>query len=257
MSSTERHTPASLLDRVSLILDCFSKPNVSLSVSEIARQTGLPKSTTSRLISSLVSHRFLEYSDGKLVLGLRFFELGENASVPQTLRRLTRAQMELLRHETGHTVQLAVLEGQHVVYLEILRARATPKLPSRVGGRVPAHATALGKAILAFSSPTLTETLVDGGLTKIGPRTITDPNQFRADLWTTRAEGVALDEEESTPNLYCVAVPILVGDKPVAAISVSAHGNDLDVKRTKETLLRVSRVISNQAKLLPSHRRTV
>lgn len=261
MRSTERveggPAPASVIERISLILDCFSQQDPSLSVGEIASRAGLPKSTTSRLVAALAAQGFLEHQDGELALGLRFFELGEKASRPRNLRRLTYAHMEGLRRVTGHTVHLAVLDGRHVVYIEILPARGTPALPSRVGGRVLAHATAVGKALLAFSPPALTEQLIVAGLRPVGPRTIVDADELRAALWRIRAAGIATEEEESAPGVACVAAPILVDDRPIAAISISGLASEIDIAASVKVLARTTKELNRQAAGLPASRRTM
>lgn len=258
MRSDDWNKPVSIIDRVSVILDCFSHQKAVLSVSELARRTGLAKSTTSRLTTELVKHGFLERQGKDLVLGLRFFELGEKASRPRTLRRLTYAHMEGLRRRTGHTVHLAVLDGRHVVYIEILPSRTAPKLPSRVGGRVPAHATGVGKALLAFSDPSVTENIIAGGLTAIGPHTITDGDALRTALWKVRSAGIAIEQEESGPGVACVAAPILVhDDQPVAAISVSGWVNDMDLQACAALVGAAARELRQQIGALPPSRQTL
>lgn len=258
MSPDERNTPVSIIGRFSAILDCYSHRDSSLSISELSRKTGLPKSTTSRLVTEMISHGFLEHQGPKITLGLRFFELGQQAARPQTLRRLAYAQMEGLRRATGQTVHLAVLDGTHVVYIEILPTRNSPLLPSRVGGRIPAHATAVGKAILAFSNPEITEQMISEGLSKIGPNTITEPDSFRAELWRTRSRGYATESEESGTDISCVAAPILVRDGvPVAGISVSGWKKDIDVPASTSALRSAIESLTQQVDKLPSRHQTI
>lgn len=258
MRSDEWNMPVSIIDRVSVILDCFSHQRAVLSVSELARKTGLAKSTTSRLTTELVKHGFLERQGKELVLGLRFFELGEKASRPRTLRRLTYAHMEGLRRRSGHTVHLAVLDGRHVVYIEILPSRTAPKLPSRVGGRMPAHATGVGKALLAYSDPAVTEQIIADGLAAVGPHTITDGDALRTALWRVRATGIATEQEESGPGVACVAAPILIGDdQPIAAISVSGWVNDIDLEVCAGLIGAAARELRQQAGALPPNRQTL
>ncbi|MEZ3161609.1 IclR family transcriptional regulator [Microbacterium sp. BWT-B31] len=255
----EKDNPIAMVDRIAAIINCVAEQSSAISMSEVARRTGLPKSTTSRIVHSLLPHGLLEIVDDELVLGLRFFELGELASRPRTLRRLTYAHMEGLRRVTGNSVHLAVLDGRHVVYIEILRSRATPALPSRVGGRVPAHATAVGKALLAFSPPEVTERIIEGGLEAIGPRTITDPDRLRAALWRIRASGIATEQEESGRDSACVAAPILVGEshEPIAAISVSGVAAEMDIAGCERAVRSAVDALREQAALLPRRGRTM
>ncbi|TQS88951.1 IclR family transcriptional regulator [Arthrobacter sp. TS-15] len=259
MSSTERDSPPTAsIERISAILECFSHDAPELSVSEVARRAGLPKSTTSRWVSALVAHRFLEQHDRRLSLGLRFFELGEQAVRPQSLRRLTYAQMEGLRRATGHTVHLAVLDGRHVVYIQILPTRGTPALRSRVGGRILAHATGVGKALLAFSPLEVSDKYIAEGLPKVGPKTITQPDELRAALWRTRAQGFSTEDEESGPGVACVAAPIVVDDSaPLAALSVAGDRSALDIASCSKAIVAAVESLRRQATHLPPNRLTL
>lgn len=258
MSTVDRNVPVSIIGRVSIIFDCFSHLDSTLTVSEIARRTGLAKSTTSRLVAELTSHGFLESHGSSISLGLRFFELGQKSVRPHTLRRLTYAHMEGLRRTTGHTVHLAVLDAGQVVYIEILPSRSSPAMPSRVGGRLPAHATAVGKAILAFSNPAITERHIAAGLETVGPRTITDPDMLRAALWRVRSMGFATEREESGPNVACVAAPILVRDgEPIAGISVSGWIHNIDLEACMTALRSASELLKQQVERLPPSRQAL
>lgn len=258
MSFTDRDVPVSIIGRVSIIFDCFSHLDSTLTISELARRTGLAKSTTSRLVSELTTFGFLESHGSAITLGLRFFELGQKAVRPHTLRRLTYAHMEGLRRTTGHTVHLAVLDAGQVVYIEILPSRSSPAMPSRVGGRLPAHATAVGKAILAFSDPSVTEEHIARGLKAVGPHTITEPDALRAALWRIRSTGFATEREESGAGVACVAAPILVHDgEPIAGISVSGWTHDIDLQACMSALRTASESLRQQVDKLPPNRQAL
>lgn len=142
MRSTQRDGHTSVISRATAVLTAVRAEDGPLGVSELARRTGLAKSTVARLVDGLVDAQLLE-RDGRAVhLGVRLFELGERAARPRDLRRAALLPMVDLHRATGHTVHLAVLEGHDVVYVHIVRGRHGPPLPSRIGGRMPAHATA-------------------------------------------------------------------------------------------------------------------
>ncbi|WP_353988690.1 IclR family transcriptional regulator [Ruicaihuangia caeni] len=230
--STDRGAPVSLLARATAILDCFDVKRSALGVSDIARRTGLPKSTVSRLVGELVDLRYLERDGSQVRLGLRLFELGELAAGPKELRKLAFASMADLRDATGQTVQLGVLDGVEVVYVGILRGRSSVKLPSRVGGRMPAYATGSGKALLAFSEPDVVERVIANGLDAVGPRTIIDPEAFRRELAFIRAAGVSYEVEESRPGIASAASCIVdAAGVPVAAMSISGRVGEFDARR--------------------------
>jgi IclR family acetate operon transcriptional repressor len=225
MRTSQWNDAVSVIERVTIVLGCFGAADQRIGISELARRANLPKSTVSRLVSELVEHRYLERDGAGVRLGLRLFELGELAAQPRALRALALAAMADLRDVTGHTVQLAVLEGAEVVYLGVIHGRNPPAPRARVGSRQPAHTTAVGKAILAFSDPDATERVVKFGLLADGGSPA-ETAAFRGYLDIVRAEGLALDSHEGAD---CVACPILDGaGRAVAAISVCGRTGSFD-----------------------------
>ncbi|GAB2985295.1 IclR family transcriptional regulator [Amycolatopsis acidiphila] len=238
MRSTQRHdgngtsAAPSVLDRVLAILGAFDGESRPLGTSELARRTGLAKSTVHRLVCALVTHGLLERHGDGVVLGLRLFELAERVPRQHDLREAALPYMADLRAATRQTVHLAVLDGTEVVYVEILRSRDAPPLPSRVGGRLPAHATGVGKAILAFSPSETVEAVIRGGLPRLSERTIAGPGLLQRELRAVRGNGIAYDHEESRAGLVCAASPITAADGTIAgALSVSGWVGRLNVRR--------------------------
>lgn len=222
MRTAEWNDAVSVIDRVTAVLAAFKAEDRRLGVSELARRANLPKSTVSRLVSELVEHRYLERDGTGVRLGVRLFELGELAAQPKELRSLALATMADLRDTTGQTVQLGVLEGTDVVHIASLRGRGPATQAFRVGGRVPAHSSAMGRAILAFSPPEVLERVVP----------TTDLAAFRKELEKIRTARVAYDRDESGAGNTCAASPILTTThEPVAAISVSGRVGLFDIRR--------------------------
>jgi IclR family transcriptional regulator, acetate operon repressor len=121
-------------------------------------------------------------------------------------------------------VHLAVRDGLEVVYVQKLAHRGSPQVGSRVGGRMPMHCTGVGKAMLAFNSTALTDGVIAQGLRRLTPRTIVAPGLLRRDLARTRVRGFAVEREESTTGIVCVAGPIIdVTGNAVAAISMTGR----------------------------------
>jgi IclR family transcriptional regulator, acetate operon repressor len=248
--------PASMIGRVSRVLDGFTQGRQELRVSEIVRCSGLPKATASRIVAELVEHGFLERSGPAVRLGLRFFELGEQTARPHELRQLAMAHMSDLRSATRHTVHLAVLDGAEVVYVAILRSRTAPMTGSRIGGRLPAHATAVGKALLASAPWSAIETAVGAGLQRVGPHTITESDELRCELAGIRERGVSFEHEESGPGVACVAAPIQVhGGAAVAALSVSFRAGDSDPELLAMAVRTTAIALGREATRTPSFNR--
>lgn len=229
MCPTERDDPKSVLGRVGALLNAFDQQHARLSMSQLARRTGLPKSTVHRLTIELRELGWLELHDGCLQLGMRLFEYGLRVPRRQGLREAALPFMEDLREATGFRVHLAALEHIEVVYLEILPAKTGPSMASRTGGRLPAHVTGVGKAMLAFAPGETVQARVEAGLTRLTPYTIAAPGTLIRELTKIRAEGVAFDREENRLGVSCAAAPIFGADRTcVGALSVSGATTRLD-----------------------------
>jgi IclR family acetate operon transcriptional repressor len=238
--------PASVVGRAALLLDCLAAGD-SPGISELARRSGLAKTTVFRLVHELASCGLVEVTGDGVRLGMRLFELG--SSVPRQ-RSLTEAALPYMRdlHEaTGDAVHLAVLDRAEVVYLQILRGRGPRQLPSRVGGRMPAHATGVGKAILAFSAPEVADGLIAAGLARRTARTIVAPGALRRELARIRDRGVSFDREESGPGIVCAASPVFGPDGAVlAALSVTGWSSRLDLDRVAPAVRTAALALSRQ-----------
>jgi IclR family transcriptional regulator, acetate operon repressor len=247
---------ASSVARITSVLEAFrSDDRDALTLSELARRTGLPKSSAHRLAGELVRHGLLERAGSDLRLGLRLFELGQRAPQQRSLRDAARPAMADLREATRHSVNFGILEGADVVYLDILTGADAPRLPTRVGGRWPAHATAIGKVILAFSPADTVQAVLAPGLRRISERTIVSPSLFLAELDQVRETGLGYDFEESRPGLACVASPVYGPDGTVqAALSISAWTTRLKADRVgpavRTAALTISRALG--ARVVPT-----
>ena len=234
------------------LLAAFGPTDTALGVNELTRRTGIPKATVSRLVKEMEDVGFFERRGVKVGLGLRLFELGERASRRRSVREVALPFLADLREATRQTVHLAILDGTEVVYVEILRGREAPWLPSGVGGRLPAHATGVGKALLAGSSDDVLAAVIATGLPRVGPRTLTTPGPLLRQLKRIRASGIAYEHEESAPGVACVASAIRVDDgPPVAAVSASGWIGKVDIRRVgpavHTTALSIARALSSES----------
>ncbi len=243
-----------MLDRVTAVFDAFGENDEGIGVSELARRANLPKSTVSRLAADLVAQRFLDRHGDKLYLGTRLFELAMTVEQPRRLRHLALPVMTELRDATGQTVNLAVLEGADVVFVAIVRGESASKPLARMGGRLPAHATALGKAILAFSPQDVVERVIRAGLEVRTPHTISEPSALRRELIEIRRLGVATENEECAIDRACAASPILGhGGAPVAAISVTGTVADVVPDRVAPAVRAAGMTLSRRLGTSPAH----
>jgi IclR family acetate operon transcriptional repressor len=205
------------------VLKAFTSSDREWGVSELARRLGIAKSTAHRLLATLTDEGLLEQdpSTGRYRLGLAIFDLAA-AAQSVDLHEAVLSPMTELRNRTGETVQVAVLDGREVVYVERLDSHNTLRLLAEVGRRNSAHSTGCGKALLAFLPPDqLDRVLHNWKLTAKTPHTITDVATLRKDLIEARRRGYAVNRRESEAGVISVAAPIRdVSGRSVAAISV-------------------------------------
>ena len=212
----------SVLGKVMRVLEAFAPEDTGVGFAELQRRTGLPKATLHRIAQDLLAARLLTRVEGDFHLGSHLFELGMRASVERTLLEVATPFLEDLYERTHETVHLGLREGSEVVYVAKVGGHRQVRSPSRLGGRLPVHATAIGKALLAWAQEDDRNAVLAAPLARRTPRTITAPGLLRRQLDRVRAEGVAFEYEEGAVGLVCVAAPVFdTDDRPVAAISVA------------------------------------
>ncbi|MBC8158167.1 MAG: IclR family transcriptional regulator [Alphaproteobacteria bacterium] len=206
------------------VLECFSRLERSLSVAEVAKKTGLPKTTAHRILTTLREVGYVEQEGERehYRLGIRLFELGNVVLDSMDLPREAAPFVERLIQLSGEGSHLCVFDGAQAVVIQ----HREPD--GGTGNRVttihaaPAHCTGVGKAALAFQPEETIARIIQAGLQRYTRTTITDPDDLRAELAQIRRQGYAMDNCEHEAGLGCVAAPIrnAAGDV-FAAISVS------------------------------------
>ncbi|ROR55188.1 IclR family transcriptional regulator [Luteococcus japonicus] len=212
------------VDKALALLDAFGEEHTTgVGVSELARRTNLSKSTAFRVLAMLERNGAVERAGIQYRLGPFVQRLSApKATSEDTLVRDTLTPFLVNLYErTRHTVHLAVLERTDVIYLNKLHGLHQVPSPSRVGGRIPAYCTAVGKALLAYH-PDEMEEVLGGELHQWTPHTVTDPQVLRQQILRSREEGLAHDREEIMDGLHCVAAVVTSPTGgAVAAMSVS------------------------------------
>ncbi|MFJ1805679.1 MULTISPECIES: IclR family transcriptional regulator [unclassified Streptomyces] len=168
-----------MLEKAALILESFSPSGGSYRLSELWERTGLPKPTVHRLAADLVRLGWLERSGPQYRLGAKLFELGSLVPHRLDLRETALPFLQDLFEATRETVHLGVREGLDVVYLERIHGHEALQLPSRIGGSLPLTCTGVGKALLAFSGPELTEEVLSRPLPSLTPYSIFEAGPLR------------------------------------------------------------------------------
>lgn len=234
-TETDPDRRLSAIAKAGTILQAFRGPERVVGVSELARRTGLWKSTIHRTLGELEAIGLVEREGTGYRLGLQLFELGVRVGAyrPGGLRDLAIGELSRLHVATGLTAFLAVLEGTEIVYLEKVHHRRTARLARPVtspGVRLPATCSALGKAMLAYAAPEVVGEQFRHGLPRRTPYSISEPGRLLRELGTIRETGTAREHEEMAVGAVSVAAPLLAHEAAVAAISLAgpAHGVSWD-----------------------------
>jgi DNA-binding IclR family transcriptional regulator len=209
------------------VLDAFTGTQRRLTLTEISRRTGMPMGTTHRLVGELVAWGALERDErGRYQIGLKLWEVAALAPRGPGLREIALPFLEDLYEATHQHVQLAVLDGLDVVYVERISARGAVGVRSRVGGRWPAHTTGVGLVLLAHAPPQVQEDYLAGPLAGFTDLTITDPVVLRRVLADVRRTGHAVSDRQVTMDAVSVAAPVRGGGGAVVAALSVVVGTD-------------------------------
>lgn len=194
-----------------------------MTVSEVAAELGIHKSTASRILSTLKNEHFLRLnSDKKYELGFAIFELAHALRESLDLRHAARPYMQVLSGITRETIHLAVYEDGEVVYVDKIDCKRSVRMYSRIGRRANAYCTGVGKALLAYQAPEELKKIEQLQFQRFTENTITVPQELLAELETIRQVGLAWDRGEHEADIYCIAAPIFdFSGAAIASISIS------------------------------------
>jgi DNA-binding IclR family transcriptional regulator len=227
-------TPKTVGKALALLNLVAERPGLTLS--EVSREAELPPPTAHRLLRTLEDHGLLRQdATNRYRLGSHCLSLGSRFLEGVDLRSEAHPCLMWLVEVTGETAHLGVPEGVEVVYVDKVETRHPVRMYSRIGARSPMHSTAMGKAMLAVGEPELVRRVIDAGLHRRTPNTITDPRRFRTELSRTQERGFALDDIENEEGIRCVGAPILAEPRhPVGAVSVSGPASRVAGERLNE-----------------------
>ncbi|WP_328468675.1 IclR family transcriptional regulator [Actinoplanes sp. NBC_00393] len=219
MQSEQQPRGEPVLARAVRILGAFTPEDPELSVSEVGRRARLHVATASRLIAAMVEQGLLaRTTTGRVRIGVRLWELAQRASPTLGLREIAMPFLEDLHAVIGHHVQMGVLDGAEVLFVERLSARDAVINVTRIAGRLPLYASSTGLVLLAWSPPDLQEQVIAGPLPGFTPATITTPARLRSTLAGIRRQGYVICEGHIHADATGVAVPVRSGPDPAAAV---------------------------------------
>ena len=248
MAEQARTASVQSVDRSLDLLEALAEEGKPVGVAELVDLTGLPQGTVHRLLQSLQLRGYVRRdASRKYSLGTSAVRLADAAQ--RAMVRSARPHLAELVALSGETANLAVLEGDDVVYVAQVPSPHTLRMFAEVGRHVPPHSTAVGKVLLAAMPRERALAVVRRtGLAARTPATITDPDAFAAELDLVAAQGWAADEEEQEAGVRCVAVPVGEPGATLAALSLSGPADRFAGGRTEglvEAMQRVARAFAD------------
>jgi DNA-binding IclR family transcriptional regulator len=225
---------ATVTSRALALLGAFDAGHRELTLSDLARRSGVPIPTAHRIVGELAAWGALRRTGaGTYVVGKRLWDVGLLAPVARELRQVAVPFLHDLYGATLETVHLAVREDDHVLYLETLSGTRSVPVVSTVGSRLPMHAIGVGKVLLAYAPDDVRQRVLGTPLQRFLPRTITSPAILARQLDRVRADGYAVTDEEMTQGARSVGVPIIAGDAVVGALGFVVD----DLRRSRGRLV--------------------
>lgn len=233
------------------LLETFAAHDAWLSLSDLHARTGFPRSSLHGLLRTLFEAGWLEAdpATARYRLGVRALICGTAYLDRDPAIPFATEALESIRERTGFTAHYARRDGAEVVYLETRESRRSTHLVSRVGRTLPAHATALGKALLAELTQAEITGLLPDELPQLTPHTITSAEQLLAECERTRERGYAMEVEEGTPGVRCVAavVPYRIPGTDAMSCSIPVDQiDDAEAARVGELLAETAAELGGQ-----------
>jgi IclR family acetate operon transcriptional repressor len=215
------HGGVQSVERAFELIETMADAGGVIGLSKLAQQSGLALATIHRLVRTLVDLGYVRQEPSRQYsLGPRLIRLGESAS--HLLGTWSRPYLTGLVDALGESANLAMLDGDEVVYVAHVQSRQSMRMFTEVGRRVHPHCTAVGKALLAHLPPGDVQALLRrAGMPAQTEHTITDPDRFAEEIDRIRASGYAMDDGEQEIGVRCVAVPVL---DTVSRLAVSISG---------------------------------
>lgn len=230
------YQPVKSADRTLEVLELLASSPERRGLGELARALDIPKSSLHGILRTMARRGWVETdaTGTRFKLGVRALQVGAAYLDADPAVGLVAGVLDGLAAEFGETVHLGRLDGPYVVYLAKRESVHPLRLFSAVGRRLPAHATALGKVLLAGRSEAELDAILPVPLPTLTPHTITDRSALSAQLAVVREQGYAVDREENTEGLRCFGVALHISDPPRDAISCSVPIPRLTPEREKE-----------------------
>jgi IclR family transcriptional regulator, KDG regulon repressor len=237
------------VERALDILLCFTREEPNRSLTQISECVHMSKTTVHRLLGTLENKRFINRDKvtGLYRLGFRFIEMASLVLQDVDLHRWAQPYLQRLSDECGETVDLSILDGSHVIYLQVIESPQRVKLAAAVGQQLPAFCTASGKALLAYLPEEQVQKILGENLTRFTGATPATVPEVMESLRSTRERGYATSEQEYEPDINAVAAPIFdAQNQPIASIAIVGPS----FRVTKDRLPKLGELVRSITKLI-------
>lgn len=252
MSAAPEEPTKSVTGRALTVLSAFDVQHPRLTLTELSKRTGLPLATVHRLARELEQWRALDRDEqGRYGVGFRLWEMGLLAPVHSRLREVSMPYLLDVHRASGETVQLAACDGFEAVYVDKLTSSTAIPAASRIGARLPLHATGIGKALLAYQPPAYIDALLQRPLERSTQYTKADPSSLRKELAVVRSRGYAMSSQEYVLGATSIAVPVLIDDRAIAALGLINYEMRDDLDQFAEVCMEAASSISRRLQLAP------
>ncbi|WP_319449898.1 MULTISPECIES: IclR family transcriptional regulator [unclassified Mycobacterium] len=246
MNGSASDAPTSMVARVALIMNSFDRVGKLLHLDQVVTRTGLPRSSAHRILTQLHSAGLLQHRPDGYCLAASPLPVTRMLD-HSVLRGVASPVLERLHADTSLVVHLGVLLGADVVYLDKVSGGSGVAVPTRVAGRTPAHASALGKAMLAQLPAEEVDAILVDPLRKCTPATIADlPTLHQAMARIRSRHGLAYDDQELAVGLSSVAAPIRIADDGLAGLSLTGAVPAQRLQRMAPFLTRAAKGIAER-----------
>jgi IclR family transcriptional regulator, pca regulon regulatory protein len=240
------------------VLRAFSRDKPHMTLSEVAARAGLPPATARRCLNTFEELGYVTRSGRQFLLRPKVLEIGAAYLESMDIETLTRTHLEEMARETGDSAALSVLDGSEIIYVARASVRTLMRLEAHVGSRFPAHATSMGRVLLAgLGAERLQWYLSNASMKPLTDRTVTDPARLARLISDTRVSGYSVVEDELAYGVIAIAVPVFDSSgRIVAALNSSSHSRRTDpatlLSERLPMLQRISGEISSELARVPS-----
>jgi len=234
---SEKNNISSTALKALRVLETISESSAPLSVSEVAKCIGVDKTTSYRMLITLIEAGYVirDNVSKRYILSYKVVSLSRNLLAENEVSRLIRKALIKLSKDTSETLHYSVLDNDETVLVQRVKGTQLVSIDFQIGDRSKLHCTSIGKAILAYQDYRFIERIIANGLPKITENTIVNPDEFRKELHRIRSQGYAFDNHEYSNSMRCIAVPIFEsGGYVKSGISISGPDTRFSLKKLEE-----------------------